>query len=233
MLPRKLSPACAALQEEESDTGPFYDDIQRNMQQLRDPRRGKLQVVRNAAFTLTALLCLWIVLVTAWRTTLHPTPRALKYKKERLTCGNSTAEAESLGCVFDLLSHNWLPVPCMDYEITAEFRQYVLSADRHLGAWPYFIDANEERIKDETSLAHIGGQRVATTQEEYLAHCDFLIRRMHRAASGITKLDGSIARYSHTLHCIHELKNPKAKPLDVLNKAFHVGFSDCHVDVVV
>ena len=69
-------------------------------------RISKMQQLRELILAATLLLCFWILLVTAWRTTLHPLPRSIRYEKQTLECGNTTVEAESRGCAFDMLSHN-------------------------------------------------------------------------------------------------------------------------------
>lgn len=236
MWPRTLSHKYDQLRDGGSDTHSLSDDSEKNenvIQTAVPSSMTKLHQAREVIFSVTGFLCFWIVLITAWRTTLHPTPHT-RYEKQFLTCGNSTVEAEAQDCVFDLLSHNWVPRPCMDWEITAEFREYVRNPDRFWGSWPYFTDnKGKEWIPDEESLAHIGDALVITTQEEHLAHCDFLVRRIHRAAAGITNLDGYIARYAHTIHCINELRDPTVKPLDRLTEGYWVGFSNCQVEVPV
>ncbi len=73
-----------------------------------------IQQARQLVLAAMGAVCLWIVLVTAWRTTLHPVPRAVRYEEQTLTCGNTTAEAEARGCAFDILSHNWVTPACLD-----------------------------------------------------------------------------------------------------------------------
>ena len=191
-----------------------------------------LQSVQQGLFIATGVLCLWIAAVAAWRTTIHPTTGVPTYYKKTLTCGNTTEEAEARGCEFDLLSHNWTPAPCVDHEIMAEFREYVRSPERKHSAWPYYVDHDgKDWIPDERALALRANKHVVTTQEEHLAHCGFLIRRIHRAMLGITKADDIVSKYPHTVHCTQELMRQEKKPLDVLSEGYWIGFTTCTVDV--
>ncbi|KAB8237445.1 uncharacterized protein BDW43DRAFT_307720 [Aspergillus alliaceus] len=198
----------------------------------RPHRRTWLTTTQNALFLLAGLLCLYISALAAWRTTFHPTTGIQTYYKKTLSCGNTTEEAESNGCEFDLLSHNWVPSPCVDHYIMNEFRNYVRSPERKYSAWPYYVDREgKDWIPDERTLALRANQHVVTTQEEHLAHCGFLIKRIHRAMLGITKADDIVSKYPHTVHCVEELMREKKKPLDVLTEGYWVGFSTCTVEV--
>jgi hypothetical protein len=180
------------------------------------------------------------VLVTAWRTTLHPLPRTVRYEKQTLECGNTTAEAEARGCAFDILSHNWVAPPCLDPLTEAEYRAYVSSPERMLGAYPYFLDKEgTQHISDERTFALLANgptladAHVHTTREEHLAHCSFLLRRTHRAAQGLVHLNDENVQFWHTEHCLDELRHPDKKPMNELNEGFYVGFAPCTIDVPV
>jgi hypothetical protein len=203
-------------------------------------RYSKLQQVREIILAIASLICLWIVLVTAWRSTLHPIPRTIRYEKRTLSCGNTTAEAESRGCAFDLLSHNWVAPPCLDPLTESEYREYVSSPERTFGPYPYYLDTKgEHHISDERSFALLANgptlaeQQVYTTREEHLAHCSFLMRRNHRAAEGKVRLNDENSQFWHTEHCIKEIGNPNKKPMDALNEGFYVGFAPCTIEVSV
>ena len=75
---------------------------------------SRIQQALRLVLAAVGVVSLWIVLITAWRTTLHPVPRAARYERKTLTCGNTTAEAEARGCAFDILSHNWVAPACLD-----------------------------------------------------------------------------------------------------------------------
>ncbi|OIW27029.1 hypothetical protein CONLIGDRAFT_683967 [Coniochaeta ligniaria NRRL 30616] len=210
------------------------------MTQAEAPRGSRMGKLRQLLLTVVGILCLWITLVTAWRTTLHPVPRAVRYEKRTLSCGNTTDEAQSRGCAFDLLSHNWVPPPCLDPLSESEYRDYVSSPERALGPYPYYLDqAGTQHIADEHTFALLANgptladQHVFTTREEHLAHCGFLLRRTHRAAQGIVRLNDENIQYWHTKHCIEELGHPNRKPLTELNEGFYIGFATCTIEEAV
>src|SRR6187402_1199980 len=89
-----------------------------------------------------------------------------------LNCSNTVSGAKALGCQFDLLSYSWTPAECMDRQTAVEFNEWVLSEDRHFGAWPFFADKDaEQRIPDEETLSRRLGVQTRTSQEEHLGHC--------------------------------------------------------------
>jgi len=245
MWPYKISPRYDRIlgRDVDSDTLALTDGEAEKQDALihsKTPRSSRMQYLREFLFTATSILCFLIVLITAWRTTLHPVPRSVRYEKKTLECGNTTEQAESRGCAFDLLSHNWLPAPCLDPLTEAEYREYVSSKDRKLGPYPYFLDADgKEHIPDERTFALLANgptladQHVYTTREEHLAHCQFLLRRTHRAAEGKVRLNDENAQFWHTEHCLGELRHPGRKAMDELNEGFYVGYSPCTIEVPV
>ncbi|KAL2129167.1 hypothetical protein VTI74DRAFT_8120 [Chaetomium olivicolor] len=257
MWPRKISAAYdrlrgadSASDSDDAEAQRFTDVVDGEKQDpthnhVRTPTsvqpRTRLQQARDALLFLLGILGLWILLVTAWRTTLHPVPRAARYESRTLECGNSTAEAESRGCAFDLLAHNWVPQPCLDPLTEAEYRAYISDPDRAKGAYPYFLDAEgTRRVGSEREFALLADghpvladQHVYTTREEHLAHCKFLLRRTHRAAERKVRLNDENAQFWHAAHCLEELSHPDRKPMDELNEGFYVGYSPCTIEVPV
>lgn len=204
------------------------------------PAKSRTQRLCRIVFYIAGGLCLWIVLITAWRTTLHPEPRTIKYEKKTLECGNTTTEAEARGCAFDLLSHNWLPQPCLDPLGEAEYREYVTSPDRMYGPYPYFLDSEgTQRVSDERQFAMLANgptladQHVFTTREEHLAHCSFLLRRTHRGAEGKVRVNDENLQFWHTEHCLNEIRHADRKPMNELNEGFYVGYAPCTIEVPI
>ncbi|KAI0123237.1 hypothetical protein BJ170DRAFT_736497 [Xylariales sp. AK1849] len=197
------------------------------------------QKARQIVLTIICIFCLWIVLLTAWRTSLHPI-RPVRYEKRTLECGNTTSEAEARGCVFDLLSHNWVAPPCLDPLSENEYREYIRSPERAFGPYPYFLDRDGKRkVPDERAFSLLANgptladQKVFTTREEHLAHCQFLLRRTHRAAQGKIRMNDENLQFWHAEHCIVELGQPDKKPMNELNEGFYVGYSPCTIEVPV
>lgn len=254
MWPRKISAAYDRLRgadggsdvDADSETQPFTDGEagkQDPIYHMRDSARprSRMQRAREALVYTLGILCLWILLVTAWRTTLHPVPRAVRYETRTLECGNTTDEAKARGCSFDLLSHNWVPPPCLDPLTESEYRAYISSPERAMGAYPYFLDAEgTRRVESEDAFSMLADghpvladQHVYTTREEHLAHCKFLLRRTHRAAERKVRLNDENAQFWHTAHCLEELSHPDRKPMNALNEGFFVGYSPCTIEVPV
>jgi hypothetical protein len=150
-----------------------------------------------------------------------------------LHCGNSSMEARALGCVFDLLTNNWMPGYCSDPETDAEYRAWVLDSDRQLGAWAFFHDAKaEHRVASEQELSDLVGTPVYTTTENHLAHCAMLARRMHRLATGDI---AAVAHntFAHTMHCtsaiLKAISTTEQPAAAQIGSTFDVGIVSCLV----
>ncbi|EFQ35605.1 hypothetical protein CGRA01v4_04085 [Colletotrichum graminicola] len=121
---------------------------------------------------------------------LHPAP-----------CGATPSEARAAGCLFDLVSFNWLPPPCHDAELAAQFEAELRDADQL--AWY----ENERRTRSLSRNQVAAGDRsgVYVSPGYHLRHCTAMWRRMHRAlmlgGGGLGRLDGYIWSYHHTRHC--------------------------------
>jgi hypothetical protein len=116
--------------------------------------------------------------------------------------GNPSTEARAFGCVFDLLTNNWMPEYCPDPVTNAEYRAWVLDSYRQLGAWAYFHDEKaENRAASEKELSDLVGTPVYTTTENHLAHCNMLSRQMHRLVPG--KIRQNCRRCSQ-YRCAHD-----------------------------
>ncbi|KUI71321.1 hypothetical protein VM1G_06741 [Cytospora mali] len=151
-----------------------------------------------------------------------------------LHCGNSSTEARSLGCVFDLLTNNWMPEYCSDRATDAEYREWVLDPSRRLGAWAFYHDSRaEHQVASEEALSDLVGSHVYTTTENHLGHCAFLARRMHRLITGEI---AAVAHntFSHTVHCttaILEAVGKAEQPGGAqIGSTFDVGIVSCLVD---
>ncbi|KUL81628.1 hypothetical protein ZTR_10600 [Talaromyces verruculosus] len=130
-----------------------------------------------------------------------PTSSCPTTLESELHCGNSSAEARALGCVFDLLTNNWMPQYCADPYTDNEYRTWVTDDSRQLGSWAFFYDDKAERqVATEEELSDLVGKHVWTTTENHLAHCVFLARRMHRLVTGEI---AAVAHntFAHTMHC--------------------------------
>ena len=133
----------------------------------------------------------------------------------RRPCGNSSAEAKSLGCEFDVISFCWLPEECLDRELTEEFRQ--------AGDWRYYTDLNKTSQISEEEFGN-NEKTVFLTNELHVAHCAFDLMKFHRALANGRKIH-SEQRLSHTHHCSHAIRSSN-DPYTIENSAL-IQFPDC------
>ncbi|KAJ0133788.1 hypothetical protein CTA2_2527, partial [Colletotrichum tanaceti] len=111
------------------------------------------------------------------------------------------SQARAAGCLFDLVSFNWLPPPCHDAELAASFEAELLEAG-HL-AW--YEDPRGDRPVPRARVASGDVSGVYVSLGYHLRHCTAMWRRMHRAlmqgGGGLGRVDGYIWSYHHTRHC--------------------------------
>jgi hypothetical protein len=170
---------------------------------------------------------------------VHPNahPPSITYKTptstSELHCGNSSTQARAFGCVFDLLTNNWMPKYCSDPFTDAEYRAWVLDSNRQLGAWAYYHDDQaEHQVASEEELSDLVGSHIYTTTENHLGHCTFLARRVHRFVTGDI---AAIAHntFAHTMHCTSEIlravENMKKPNRAQIGSTFDVGIVSCLV----
>ena len=196
------------------------------------PRRKHLHIILISIIAVATMSLLWLITLSASTLALRNYENHESSWKE-LDCGNTTTEAKTLGCEFDLLSYTWMPKECIDHKTSAEFEEWVRSPERQFGAWPFFADADgKERILDVDSLSERAGLKTHTTQEEHLGHCTFMLRRLQRSQKGRTTriaLDG----IDHIIHCSNEilkgLKGPNPIDIDRLTSIFIISFNACEL----
>lgn len=135
-------------------------------------------------------------------------------------CGSTIAEAKSLGCKFDLLSAAWVPPPCIDTELTEQFRR---EKD-----WKYYLDREGTMELPESELEFreggVEGEFWATL-EWHQVHCGYEWRKMHRALEVGGRVESALGEYHHTVHCGKVFKD--RSPLDKLETKITVEFLTC------
>lgn len=109
-------------------------------------------------------------------------------------CGNSSAEARALGCIFDLGLVGYVPAPCFEADLNQRFMDW---------GWRFFEDQDGTK---EVSLERI--EESAGTREPFWAqhgyhitHCELAWERMHRALQGGKRLTTHMLNLEHTRHC--------------------------------
>lgn len=132
-------------------------------------------------------------------------------------CGNSTAEAKSLGCTFNPLSMAWLRDECYDHEITQAFLE--------AGLWQYYADeaGMKEITIEEVAMSADTGAPNWLSKQWHMVHCAFMWQKMHRAMLSLDRrLEPSLLSYGHTEHCgrviSHDL--PRDRLLTIITPQF-------------
>ncbi|KAJ6187465.1 hypothetical protein N7519_002373 [Penicillium mononematosum] len=145
----------------------------------RPPRRGIQQFLKRnlAAITITGLLVILLLLAIAVITAIAVEPfrkvLVVKAPRVRYSCGNSTKEAEALGCAYDPLAGCWLHKEC-PHDFTDEFAHF-----NNGKPFVYFYDeAATQQMKDYTELGN-NPDFYWTAVREHLVHCLYLLRRGH------------------------------------------------------
>jgi hypothetical protein len=143
-------------------------------------------------------------------------------RRTPLSCGNSTEEAEALGCVYDVLAANWIHQDCpRDY--VDEFYYF-----QNGTAWPYYADQNGTHQMSFYELAHNGYYWSST--REHLVHCSFMLRRGHDVMARGDRLDGLVGKLEHANHCAQYLMENLGLPdeeLDKIRTYGTIGFLIC------
>lgn len=113
-------------------------------------------------------------------------------------CGNSSAEALSLGCSWDQLTWSWLPPSCPHYA-NDEFmkaEQWVYYTDRH--GQEAAVGENWARALDNE--IPLWGER-----REHLTHCVYVFLSLGQIIRDGTPYHSRLVQYGHLSHCSHIL----------------------------
>ncbi|EXU99305.1 hypothetical protein X797_007440 [Metarhizium robertsii] len=183
-----------------------------------------------AAVLTTALAIILCIALGYWAVMMRSQPHSELVKSVQHNCGNTAAEARSLGCEFDILTNNWIPSACAENVTASEFRAWVFETKRLHGPWPYFHDDGAmEQIESELQLSEMVGHRIFTTTENHIGHCVFLMRRIHRLVKGEIKQIARIT-FDHTMHCTNEILravgNPDFEDRGNITSIFKVDIAD-------
>jgi hypothetical protein len=135
------------------------------------------------------------------------------------------------------MSASWVPGECYDDEITSEFR-------KHGGPWKFYLntsdfifDAHLRLPPDSEQLVLLPNENAVSEAEMvwanrhyHLMHCLFLLRRVHRALEGGSKLDSHLLEYHHSAHCsdmVERSIGTSEIPLDLVMTLTVIGYPDC------
>lgn len=137
-------------------------------------------------------------------------------------CGSSAEEAKSRNCVFDLVSHSWLPHDCLSTEDLEDAD--IMYAN---STWHWGLDDMKEVSLEDVRRGEF--DRVWTSMDWHVAHCGFVWKRLHRALlDPWRKLDSYTADYHHTGHCVDMIArlNPVG-PINATGTRVYTKFPTC------
>jgi hypothetical protein len=105
-----------------------------------------------------------------------------------------------MGCLYDHLAVDWLPVHCIDAELTAEFDR---SGPGPNGSWLYFNDRKGSDIISDREIDNyaVAATSYYTTREWHIAHCIFTWRKEFRSRSTGKILEPWNESEEHIMHC--------------------------------
>jgi hypothetical protein len=136
-----------------------------------------------------------------------------------MTCGNSPAEARSLGCKYDIFLNHWVPRPCYDDEWIAEYEDD--------GSWGAY--ANEELTHRLTVQEMEESDFYYTSLRDHINHCAKMWNKQFWALYEERKaLDTIIASPGHTEHCAQFLIDALDVNATQATKTY-VGFAGCWI----
>lgn len=151
--------------------------------------------------------------------TSNPEPYAYeRYDPRTKRCGDTAAEAKSLGCHFDPTTFSWLPEDCLDHELTSEFRAR---------EWTLYMDRNKTTTRTESEWSNDAGKshQAWLTSEDCKLYCVFSWKRMHRAIMSGRNLPEGLGSWANTEHCAEAL-TAHMQP-DEIALSVHIKFPAC------
>ena len=144
-----------------------------------------------------------------------------------VSCGTTTEEEISRGCIFDELSMVWMPQKC-----SQRYNDEYMTANGG-GPFPYWVDREASERLDNPSL-HVGGGRTFwTSRRNHIVHCQYNLYRLADALTSGDYIahDNGQSLSDHMHHCVmtmteFALKAP-AHEIDITDVITEPGFGYC------
>lgn len=106
-------------------------------------------------------------------------------KHDACWCGNTVAEAVSLGCQYDDIAGDWFPEKCIDHGLLAEFTQ---AGPGPGGGWQYYKD---RKGKEKIHTSNMSDYTISVgayfaTRRWHASHClyNYLEKAVQVSATG-------------------------------------------------
>ncbi|KAE9579249.1 hypothetical protein CGCF415_v002387 [Colletotrichum fructicola] len=211
------------------------------------PRRQYTLSLPILILTITTSLLLGISSTLALQTLLSPSPSNPSTRNANtlaspspsdlnttyllpFPCGATPSAARAAGCLFDLISFNWLPLACHDAALAATFEAELRAAGEL--AWYRDMNRTAPLTREQIMTGEYTGVYVSLAY--HLRHCTAMWRRMHRAliqgGGGLGRVDSYIWGYHHTLHCEETLLGRRNEmEAEVFTTEVRIKYPDCGV----
>ncbi|KAF0322804.1 Major facilitator superfamily transporter [Colletotrichum asianum] len=232
---------------------PHADDTSASLLNHRDdlspskPRRQYTLSLPILIITITTSLLFGISSTLALQTLLSPSPSTPSTRNANtlaspspsdlnttyllpFPCGATPSAARAAGCLFDLISFNWLPPACHDAALASAFEAELRAAGEL--AWYRDMNRTAPLTRDQIMTGEYTGVYVSLAY--HLRHCTAMWRRMHRAlmqgGGGLGRVDSYIWGYHHTLHCEETLLGRRNETgAGVFTTEVRIKYPDCGV----
>ncbi|KAK9422660.1 hypothetical protein SUNI508_00523 [Seiridium unicorne] len=133
----------------------------------------------------------------------YSVPRAQRHQeqcqqtKPQRVCGNTAAEALSLGCTLDQMTWSWLSPSCPRYA-SSDFE----SAENE--PFRYYVDPHNAVLAEGSNwtLALDNQVRLYTERREHVTHCMYTFLSLAQIIRDGTETHPRLSSYEHIHHCV-------------------------------
>ncbi|KAF2239438.1 hypothetical protein EV356DRAFT_562919 [Viridothelium virens] len=157
----------------------------------RSQQRRRLTIVTRSVI---AALCAFSILLGVGMLAISIRKTTSPKNNSGRLCGNSTAEALSLGCTFDQLMWTWFPPNCPHYA-----NDQFVQAEK----WEYYLNPyTKEKAEGENWTKALDNQIDLWGQKgEHLTHCILMFLSIGQMLRDGTPYVPIIVKYEHIDHC--------------------------------
>ena len=186
----------------DSDKAPTSDCASENVNEVAGRSESEHRLGTNVCIAIIAVCIFATILVstmTGYAVGILSSPQShdTAPQTKRLSCGNSSTQAQALGCAWDPLTQGWLHKDC-PRDGTQEFINH-----RPGNPWQYWYDEEQlYPIPDYDTQSKLDPPEVYwTTRAEHWAHCGWLAVRAARVKLKGGRVDSSVGNIEHAEHC--------------------------------
>ena len=158
------------------------------------------QTCRYFVLTMLSIITGFLLAIFSSNAFLHPATTIKKGSSSSSTasnCGNSSTEALSLGCEFDVMRYAWVQPAC--YNATLSSSMFAA------GDWFWSLDDERTQSIPVSDIQSARYETVYTNDTYHVAHCVYVWKLQIQALLQADVVDDDILNEDHTEHCIMEL----------------------------